>query len=375
MTSEVARVEFTSDQIELIKRTICVGANNDELSLFLQQCKRTGLDPFAKQIYGIKRKGKLSIQIGIDGFRLIACRTGELDGQDGPFWCGADGVWRDVWVSGEPPVAAKVIVYRKGCSRGFAGVARFDEYAQYYDGRLLDMWERMGANQIAKCAEALALRKGFPQELSGLYATEEMEQADREAEPKAATQPTALPAKPAHLDPAPAERELSEAATLDALKVAWERRVQNDRTSFSKADYEHLAEVKEARKAALSPQASATPTSPEREAAPVLTAPASERRTSPALAGADIVNRCGELAHELDLTLSQIRDHAEGKAMEIALAARVGRAPEGKSSSLLADEALRLLAVLEERVRLKREKKEKREQAKAAKEEATGVTT
>lgn len=192
MSTEIARVEFTQDQVALIKRTICVGATDDELALFLQQCRRTALDPFAKQIYGIKRKGKLTIQVGIDGFRLNAARSGLYDGQDGPFWCGPDGIWRDSWLAKGPPAAAKVIAYRQGVARGFVGVARFDEYAQMYDGALSDMWGRMGANMIAKCAEALALRKAFPQELSGLYAPEEMDQDESESEP--APQVKQLPA-------------------------------------------------------------------------------------------------------------------------------------------------------------------------------------
>lgn len=175
----IARYEpMTNEQVELIKATIAKDATNDELKLFLYQCERTGLDPFAKQIYSIKRQGKHVTQVSIDGARLIAQRTGEYDSQDGPYWCGEDGVWKDVWISETYPSAAKVLVYKKGSERGTKGIAHWNEYVPKFNGKIGDMWAKMPALMLAKCAEMLALRKAFPQELSGLYAAEEMAQAD-----------------------------------------------------------------------------------------------------------------------------------------------------------------------------------------------------
>lgn len=176
-------------QLDLIKTQICKGASNTELDMFMAVCSRTGLDPFQRQIFAVRRydsrekREVMSIQVSIDGFRLIAERTGRYEGQTQPMWCGTDGQWTDVWLSSEPPAAAKVGVYKAGFREPLIRVALWSEFHQtYYDKKtqahkLSPMWQKMGALMLAKCSESQALRAAFPQEMSGLYTREEMSQS------------------------------------------------------------------------------------------------------------------------------------------------------------------------------------------------------
>jgi phage recombination protein Bet len=202
---------WTPEQTQLISTTIAPGCSNDELRLFAYACQRTGLDPFSKQIYAIKRGGKMTIQAGIDGLRSIAERTGQLDGSITE-WCGPDGAWVDVWLDSKPPAAAKTILHRKGASHPFVGVARF---ADYNAGQ--GLWSKMPAAMIAKCSEALALRKAFPADLSGVYSTDEMDQA---------VEPVTVTAAPVKGDAkvfTAGKAAIAKAANMEALAKVTER--------------------------------------------------------------------------------------------------------------------------------------------------------
>lgn len=185
MSNELMKIEFNKDQIALIKSQIAPKATDAELQLFLYQAKRTGLDPLTRQIYAIHRKSgqeeKMTIQTSIDGFRVIAERSGDYAGQDEPIFEESNGKL----------IKATIKVYRfRGDQRYCAavGVAYWDEYVVMVDEWLnkqrtgkkvpSGLWAKMPHTMLAKVAEALALRKAYPQDLSGLYTSEEMTQAD-----------------------------------------------------------------------------------------------------------------------------------------------------------------------------------------------------
>jgi phage recombination protein Bet len=183
-----APAEYTTAQVELIKKTVAAGCSNDELALFLEVCKGSGLNPFMKQIYAIKRGDKMTVQTGIDGYRLLAARTGDLAGID-------DAVYDAE--SDERPAWASVTVWRfvRGQRVPFTAKARWREYAQVNrDGNPTAMWAKMPYLMLGKCAEALALRKAFPAELSGVYTAEEMDQADNPPTPYVEATPAPTPA-------------------------------------------------------------------------------------------------------------------------------------------------------------------------------------
>lgn len=203
MANEIVKLEFNKDQVELIRSQIAPKASDEELKLFIYQAKRTGLDPMARQIYAIHRRAKdhngnwvdkMTIQVSIDGFRVIAERSGSYAGQDEPMFLTDE----------KGKLYCKVSVYRWHSNSRYVaavGVAYWDEYVQAdKDGKPLGLWAKMPRTMLAKVAEALALRKAYPQDLSGLYTGEEMDQQDSQeaiiVEPIEGIEPKKVDVKP-----------------------------------------------------------------------------------------------------------------------------------------------------------------------------------
>lgn len=177
--NEISLIDNIQEKIELWKSTFAKGLTNDEFEIFKYACIRTGLDPIFKQIHPVKRKDAklgrdvLTIQTGIDGFRLIADRTNKYSpGREYTYNYDEKGL-----------LVSATAYIKKMTSDGtwheVSASAFYSEYVQTkYDGSPMQFWLKMKHNQLGKCAEALALRKAFPADLSGIYTTEEMAQAD-----------------------------------------------------------------------------------------------------------------------------------------------------------------------------------------------------
>jgi hypothetical protein len=154
-----------------------VAPSEAEVDRFLLECRIYGLEPLAGQIYAAWEDGAMKTVAHIDGLRLLAERTGKYDGQDDPEWCDKDGNWTDYWTGEEHPLAARVRVHKKGAKAPTTGTANWCDFAPQSDVGEGSLWSVSGgkpAHMLSIRAEALALRKAFPSELSGLYTAEEL---------------------------------------------------------------------------------------------------------------------------------------------------------------------------------------------------------
>lgn len=174
-------------------------ATNADLAVFMHYCQKTGLDPFSRQIYMIMRREKVgdqwvakqTIQVGIDGFRVIrdriAARTGATIEYEDTIWYDGDGGEHAVWLSDAAPAACRVTVLKNG--RRFPAVVRTASYmaTNRETGKPVSQWRTQADHMIEKCAEAFALRRAFPHDLGGVYLEDEMPPAQEAARPQRVT--------------------------------------------------------------------------------------------------------------------------------------------------------------------------------------------
>jgi phage recombination protein Bet len=170
---------FTPEKTQLIKDSFFKDSSDEEFMLFMQVCKHTQLDPVFKQIYPVKRwdsklrRETVTYQTSIDGYRLIAERTGCYVPGPKPVWTYDD---KGNLISA---IASVKKLARDGSWHIIEAEAFYDEYCQKTkENKPTAMWVNMKRSQLAKCAESLALRKAFPAELSGVYTKDEMQQAE-----------------------------------------------------------------------------------------------------------------------------------------------------------------------------------------------------
>lgn len=192
--------EPTQEDLDTLKNHLCSDLDEQEFKLFLYVCKARGLNPLLRQIYAVKypgwggKPGKVSHITSIEGFLLIAERTGEYEGYEDELVYDKKG-----------NAIARCTVFRKG-KRPARVECDYWEFCQTVrDNKGGDvpnkMWRKMPRWMLQKCALARALDRAFPEELGGLYIQDEMpsqhevlEETPREVQLEQARTRQALPA-------------------------------------------------------------------------------------------------------------------------------------------------------------------------------------
>lgn len=243
-------IEYSPEKIDLIKRTVCKGATDDELQLFLHVAKKSGLDVFSRQIHAIKRydsalaREVISFQTGIDGYRLIASRTG--------LHAGTEPATFIIDEKTGVPISATVTVYKiiGGQKVSFSATARYSEYVALKKDKTPNIfWLTKPFLMLEKCAEALALRKAFPAELSGIYTNEEMEQADNHIE-KPVKEPEII--MMTDDDKKSILLDIESTESLSELEIAFKQFKSLPRSSYDPDFLNQVVKLKNERKSQLS---------------------------------------------------------------------------------------------------------------------------
>jgi len=169
MANEIVKIDYSDNNVvKTLKQTVAQGATEQEFMMFAEICKATGLNPFKREVWFIKAGGRVQIMTGNQGFHTIANSHPQYDGIETGF-VGKDGTYLPMTYPNSDFIGAWAKVYRKDRRIPIEAVAMLNEYDKGQSN-----WKTMRRIMIVKCAESLALRKSFPQELNGLYTQEEM---------------------------------------------------------------------------------------------------------------------------------------------------------------------------------------------------------
>lgn len=156
---------YSGEQLDVLRESVIGGkATNAHLIHYVQVARHLDLDPFAGEVAGVLYGTTLSVQVTVEGLLTLAERTGVFAGADGPYWCGQDGAWRDVWLASELPLAAKAIVYRTDRPRPSVGVVLMAEQKKMGG----TVWNNAPVHMLGVAALRLALRRSGQRELSRL---------------------------------------------------------------------------------------------------------------------------------------------------------------------------------------------------------------
>ena len=221
-------LEFTEKELAAIRAECCKGATDTQFELFISECKARSLRPGVHLVFQLRRAKEFDSTVGayvyvqkpywittIAALRLIAQRTGDYLGQGTEEYIYLDKEGNPTIKSEIPlphedpaqrplprePWVARATVYRKGFNQPMIGMARFEAYATIVvpkDGTpyLSETWRKRGCEQLFKCAEALALRRAYPEEMAGLLLSEELKEEIEEAQQIAVTPAVAVPLPP-----------------------------------------------------------------------------------------------------------------------------------------------------------------------------------
>ncbi len=193
--------EWNQERIDLVKRTICPkGISNDEFALFIEQCKRSGLDPLVKEAFCVPRNKNVGNKASPQWVTIHEFQPSEagmlVRAERFPDFRGiaASAVYMDDAISIDAGAGTVSHVFHPTKKRGVLigawcrllregkiSIVIWLDLAAYAQNT--STWTKMPATMMEKCARVAALRKAYPAAFGGLYIKEEMPEEEFQATP------------------------------------------------------------------------------------------------------------------------------------------------------------------------------------------------